>query len=205
MSFPSQNPSDPVKPLNDFRPEDQRRVVAAVKAGRIPDEDIYEALVAPPALPTGLTLSPAAKAIPAAQWPPSKPSGPSAFAKRMSRKGESKKGSTPTGSGSICEASPSFIASVSAPGPSSSSKPDGSGIPAKRGYLTTDPSNSLVGDEDEEEEDSEPEQEEDVFYLRYHTEVVGIQYYRGLVGTGETVNLVGQNDYKGLQRFDEVQ
>lgn len=53
----------------------------------------------------------------------------------------------------------------------------------------------LVQEQDEEEEEEEEEasvQEDDVFYLRYPTEVVGIQHYRGLVGVGEAVNLVSR-------------
>lgn len=45
-------------------------------------------------------------------------------------------------------------------------------------------------EEEEEEEEEAAVQEDDVFYLRYPTEVVGIQHYHGLVGVGEAVNLV---------------
>lgn len=44
--------------------------------------------------------------------------------------------------------------------------------------------------DDSEGEDNETQQEDDVFYLRYRTDVVGIQHYNGLVGPGEIVSLV---------------
>lgn len=50
-----------------------------------------------------------------------------------------------------------------------------------------------VEDPDATDNDEDPPgatQEEDVFYVRVPSEVVGIQYYTGLVGVGERVTLV---------------
>jgi SWI/SNF-related matrix-associated actin-dependent regulator of chromatin subfamily A3 len=137
-------------------------------------------------------MSPNAKYTETKAWPPSKPGGKgkgkSMFVERASTKRK------------LAEASSSKEADVfgTAPGPSSSSAIPGSSqtrapassAPRQPGEIAN---GRLVQEQDQEEEEEEEEaavQEDDVFYLRYPTEVVGIQHYRGLVGVGEAVNLV---------------
>jgi len=181
-----------------YRPEDQKRVVAAIKEGRVPDADVSE-LLKPNTkeIPIDLTMSPNAKYTETKSWPPSKPGG-----KAGTLKGKSMFVERASSKRKLQEASSSRETDVfdAAPGPSSSSstaipsssqtRPPASSIPRQPGEVAN---GRLVQEQDQEEEEEEEEasvQEDDVFYLRYPTEVVGIQHYRGLVGVGEAVNLV---------------
>jgi SWI/SNF-related matrix-associated actin-dependent regulator of chromatin subfamily A3 len=178
------------------RPEDQKRVVAAIKEGRVPDADVSE-LLKPntKAIPIDLTMSPNAKYTETKPWPPSKPGG-----KAGTSKGKSMFVERASSKRKLQEASSSREMDVfdAAPGPSSSSAiPSSSQTPAPASSAPRQPgevaNGRLVQEQDQEEEEEEEEaavQEDDVFYLRYPTEVVGIQHYRGLVGVGEAVNLV---------------
>lgn len=164
-------------------------MISAIKAGRILDEDVSESLVPPPSLPAHLALSSSPKVIPAAQWPPSKPGHAPAFAKRKRKKNEeedSNKGVAADTSSYIDLTATSPIA-----GTSSSQNYNKSAL-ATQCIRPKYAEGKVVfsEEEDQEVEDQEPPQEEDVFYLRSTSEVVGIQHYNGLVGKGEMVDLV---------------
>ncbi|VDB95911.1 unnamed protein product [Peniophora sp. CBMAI 1063] len=176
-----------VEGFNELRAEDQQKIRRALATRKVDPADVPEsAKVAPPAplpapafsqsMPSSQGLPSSSQPTPSSSQPMPSSSSPSKPS-QAERKRKAMEAATASGSSSIARPGSGLLPSQS--------------LPPQSARRTNQPS-GITWEIDDGDDDIEVIEQEpiDELYVSYRTNIVGVQYYKGLVALGQEVNVL---------------